>query len=224
VAYAVTAIPARAVLERGRWRDAARLKLSGALPSLQALTNHKWAIGTIYFAKAVGAARAGETRAARTEVSALAALEQSLVIPPGEYDWRKQIAIERQIADSWLAHAEHRDADAERIMRAAAELDDATEKHPVTPGSILPAREQLGALLLELNRPRESLREYEESLTRAPRRLAGLYGAARAAQRSGQTEAARRYYAELLEVTKYGSPALTEVKEAQAFTAKYARR
>ncbi|MEA3079258.1 MAG: hypothetical protein QOF05_666, partial [Sphingomonadales bacterium] len=73
------------------------------------------------------------------------------------------------------------------------------------------------------NRPADALKEYQASLTRAPRRLAGLYGAARAAQRVGQNDAARRYYAELLAITKGGNSALTEIREAQAFTAKYAR-
>ena len=224
VAYAVTAIPARALLERGKWNEAANLELVPTLAALPALANHKWAIGNVHFARAIGAAHSGNTAVARSEIAALAALEQSLVVPAGEYDWRKQIAIQRQIAEAWLAQAEHRDADAERIMRAAADLDDATEKHPVTPGSILPAREQLGALLLELNRPADAVKEYQASLTRAPRRLAGLYGAARAAQRVGQNDAARRYYAELLEITKGGNSALTEIREARAFTAKYARR
>jgi tetratricopeptide (TPR) repeat protein len=211
------------LLERGKWNEAANLELVPTLGALPALANHKWAIGNVHFARAIGAAHSGNTAVARSEIAALAALEQSLVVPAGEYDWRKQIAIQRQIAEAWLARAEHRDADAERIMRAAADLDDATEKHPVTPGSILPAREQLGALLLELNRPADALKEYQASLTRAPRRLAGLYGAARAAQRVGQNDAARRYYAELLAITKGGNSALTEIREAQAFTAKYAR-
>jgi hypothetical protein len=223
-AYAVTAIPARAVLERRRWSDAARLELPVGLKSLTALSNYKWAIGNIHFARAMGAARNGDLARARAEIAELAALEQALAIPPGEYDWRKQIAIERQIAEAWLAKAELREADAERIMRAAADLDDATEKHPVTPGAILPAREQLGELLFDLNRPADALKEYEASLTRAPRRLAGLYGAARAAQRARQNVAARHYYAELLETTEGGDPALIEVKEAQAFAARHIRR
>ena len=222
--YAVTAIPARAVLERERWADAAKLELPTGLRSLPALANHKWAIGSIHFARAVGAARSGRLPEARSEIAELSALEQSLTIPPGEYDWRKQIAIQCQIAEAWLAKAEHRNADAERIMRAAADLDDATEKHPVTPGSILPAREQLGALLLELHQPAAALNEYEASLTRAPRRLQGIYGAAKAAQSAGQMSVARRYYAELLEITKDGDPALKEIREALAFSRQQAPR
>ena len=208
------------MLERQRWRDAANLELPAGVSKLQALSNHKWAVANVHFARAVGAARSGDVARAHEEIAALAALEQSLVVSPGEYDWRKQISIERQIAEGWLAKAEHRNADAERIMRAAADLDDATEKHPVTPGAILPAREELGELLLDLSRSTEALKEYQTSLTRAPRRLAGLYGAARAAHRAGNEKVARRYFAELIEMTKDGNSGLPEVKEAKAFVAR----
>jgi tetratricopeptide (TPR) repeat protein len=110
------------------------------------------------------------------------------------------------------------------MMRAASDLDDANDKHPVTPGAILPAREQLGELLLELKRPAEALREFEASLTRAPRRLAGLYGAARAAKLSGDAAKARRYYADLVELTKNGETSRAEIKEARAAAAELAQR
>jgi tetratricopeptide (TPR) repeat protein len=154
----------------------------------------------------------------------LAALEQALVVPPGTYDWRKPIAIERQTAEAWLAQSEGKPDVALRLMRAAADLDDATEKHPVTPGSILPAREQLGELLLELGRPTEALVEYEASLKRAPRRLAGLHGAAKSAKQAGDLGKARRYYVELAEMTKGSDGSLPEVKEARVFTADLAAR
>jgi tetratricopeptide (TPR) repeat protein len=224
VAYAVTAIPARVMLERRQWREAASLTLPSNLAALPALANRNWAAANIHFARAVGAARSGNARVAREEVAKLTQLEQSMTVPPGEYDWRTQVSIQRQIAYAWLALQEHRETDALASMRAAADLDDAAEKSPVTPGSILPAREELGALLLELNRPAAALKEYKASLTRAPRRLAGVYGAARAAQLAGSADEARRYYAELIEITKGGNPALAEVKEARAFLARYAQR
>ena len=102
-------------------------------------------------------------------------------------------------------------------MRAAAELDDSAEKHPVTPGVLLPAREQLGDLLLELGRPADALTEYEAAMQRAPRRLAGLYGAARAAKLAGDMPKASRYFGELAELTKTSDGARAEVKEARAF-------
>ena len=196
-AYAVTAIPARVLLERRRWSEAAALELPPNLAGLTALSNHRWAIANVDFARAVGAAKAGKLDLARAEVAKLAAIEQGLTIPPGEYDRRKQIAIQRQTAEAWLAHAQGKSGEAVRMMRAAADLDDATDKHPVTPGSIVPAREQLGELLLMLGRPAEALTEYEASLARAPRRLAGVSGAAEAAKKAGNADKAKRYEAEL---------------------------
>jgi tetratricopeptide (TPR) repeat protein len=224
VAYAVTAIPARILLERRQWREAASLTLPPNLATLPALGSRSWADAHIHFARAVGAARSGDLPAARDEVAKLTQLEQSLTVPPGEYDWRTQVSIERRIASAWLAFQEHRATEALMLMRGAADLDDSAEKSPVTPGPILPAREQLGELLLELGRPAEALKEYEASLKRAPRRLAGLYGAARAARLAGDDDTARRHFAELLETTKDGERTRAEVKEAQAFVSKYAKR
>ena len=218
-AYAVTAIPARILLERRRWNEAAEFELPPGLAALTALTTQKWAVANVHFAKAVGAARAGKSAEAQEEIAKLSALEQGLKTPPGEYDWGKQIAIERQIAEAWLAHGSGKDDEAVRLMRAAADLDDATEKHPVTPGAILPAREQLGELLLALGRPADALKEYEGSLARAPRRLAGLYGAAEAAKLAGNAEKANRYYAELVGMTEKSDGARPEVKSARMVAA-----
>ena len=224
VAYAATAIPVRLQLERRRWREAASLQLTDNVRKLAPLDNFKWAEAHIHFARAVGAARGGNPTLARQEIAKLAALEQALVVPPGTYDWRWPVAIERQTAEAWLARSEGRPNEALRLMRSAADLDDATEKHPVTPGSILPAREQFGELLLELGRPDEALAEYEASLKRAPRRLAGLYGAGKAAKLAGDSGKAKRYFAELAEITKGSDGTLQEVKEARAFTAELAGR
>lgn len=208
VAYAVTAIPARLALERRRWHEAASLALPVNLSALPALTNHKWAMAHIHFARAVGAARSGDVVRARAEIASLDVLEQSLTVSPGDYDWRKQISIERQIAGGWLAHATGNNDEGLRLMRSAADLDDATEKNPVTPGPIVPAREQLGELLLTLGRPAEALVEYEASLVRAPRRLAGVSGAAQAAKIAGVPAKAKLYSAELIEITNTGALAV----------------
>lgn len=224
VAYAATAIPARLALERRQWKEAASLTLQDNVRKLAPLDSFTWGDAHIHFARAVGAARSGSAAAAGDEVAKLRAIEQALTIPPGSYDWRTQVAIERQVAEAWLAHAEGRKEEAARLMRAAADLDDATEKHPVTPGAILPAREQLGELLLELGRPKEALAEYEASLSRAPRRLAGLYGAARAAGLAGDAAKARSYYAQIVEQTQQADGTRAEVKEAREFAGKLARR
>jgi tetratricopeptide (TPR) repeat protein len=222
-AYAATAIPARILLERRRWGEAAAFDLPASLAGLTALSKNEWAIANVHFARAVGAARAGKAAEAQDEIATLSAIEQGLKIPPGEYDWGKQVAIERQIAEAWLAHAGGKDEEAVRLMRSAADLDDATEKHPVTPGAILPAREELGELLLTLGRPADALKEYEASLEHSPRRLAGLYGAAQAAKLAGNTEKAGRYYAELAHMTEKSDGARPEVKSARMLAASLAR-
>jgi hypothetical protein len=219
VAYAATAIPARLLLERRMWAEAASLELQDNVLQLAPLDQFRWAKAHIHFARAVGAARTSDVPQAREELTNLIALEQSIAVPAGSYDWRTQVAIERQIAQAWLAHAEGREDEAIQLMRAAAELDDATEKHPVTPGAILPAREQLGELLIELNQPTKALAEYEASLMRAPGRLASLYGAARAAKLAGDTTKARSYWSQLTDLTASGDESRLEVKEARAAAA-----
>jgi Tfp pilus assembly protein PilF len=224
VGYAATAIPARLVLERRRWKEAASLELHENVRGFAPLDKFAWGKAHIHFARAVGAARSGDPALARREIAELGRIEQALVVPPGTYDWRKQVSIERQVAEAWLAFAEGKKDEALTGMRAVADLDDATEKHPVTPGAVLPAREQLGDLLLELGRPAEAMREFEAALSRAPRRLAGLYGAARAAKLAGNASAASRYYAELLDVAGKGDGARAEVREAKAHVAQHAAR
>jgi len=224
VAYAATAIPARLALERRQWTDAARLELPANVGRLAPLENFQWAAAHVRFARAVGAARSGDAASARQEITKLAEIEQKLQVPAGSYDWKAQVGIARQIGGAWLARAERRNDEAVAIMRSAADLDDSLEKHPVTPGAILPAREQLGELLLELERPADALREFEASLKRAPRRLAGIYGAARAARLSGDAAKARQYYAELVELTKNGEAGRAEIREARAAAAELAQR
>ncbi len=215
VAYAATAVPVRIALENRRWKEAASLKLPDNVAGLAPLETFKWAEAHVVFARAIGAARGGDPAHARAEAGKLKAIEDALVVPPGTYDWRKQVTIERQVAEAWLASAEGKKDEAVKLMAAAADLDDATEKHPVTPGAILPAREQLGELLLEQGRGSEALAAYEASLTRAPRRLVSLYGAARAAKLAGDATKASSYYAELAEMTKASDGTRAEIKEAR---------
>jgi hypothetical protein len=217
VAYAYTAIPARYALERRQWGEAAKLTLpQGALGAFP-WQRFRWAEAHIHFARAVGAARTGDTASAREEVEKLAAIRQALVEVKGDYDWAKQVEIERQVASAWLAHAEGYGEESLRLMRAAAELDDATEKHPVTPGAILPAREQLGELLLELRRPAAALQEFETSLRSTPNRFNGLYGAARAARLAADRKRARVYYGKLMALCRQADSVRPEIEEAKAF-------
>jgi tetratricopeptide (TPR) repeat protein len=217
VAYAVAAIPARYALERRRWDEAAKL----TLPALGGFPWQRfpWAVAHIHFARAIGAARTGDTASARQEVEKLSAIREALTVAKGDYDWAGQVEIERQVASAWLAHAEGRDDDALRLVRAAADQDDATDKHPVTPGAVLPAREQVGELLLELKQPKAALQEFETSLRSAPNRFNGLYGAARAARLASDWNKARTYYAKLMVLCRQADISRPEIEEAKAFLA-----
>ena len=221
-AFAATAVPARILLERRHWQDAAAFEPPASLDRLEAVGKHKWAVANFHFTRAVGAARSGNAVLARDQVARLAAVEAALTVPPGEYDWKTQVSIQRRIAEGWLTFAEGRKDEAVKLMRAVADLDDATEKHPVTPGAVLPAREQLGELLLETGRPKEALAEFESSLKRSPRRLAGLYGAARSAKLAGDPAKAREYYSALAALTRDGEASRAEIKEARSVTAELA--
>ena len=219
VAYSASAIPARYALERRQWKDAAHLPVRpGGMESFP-WSNFRWAEAHIHFARAIGAIRTGDTAAARKEVEELTTIHASLAGKKTDYDWAKQVDIERQIAAAWLAFADGKKDEALSLMRAAADLDDATDKHPVTPGQLLPAREQLGELLLDLNQASSALREFEVSLQSAPNRFNGLYGAARAAKLAGDQNRARSYYEKLLAISRAADTSRPELVEAKAFLA-----
>ena len=224
VAYAFEAIPARYALERRQWADAAKLPLHPTNLDAFPWQRFRWAEAHIHFARAIGAARTGDTASARQEVEQLAAIRQSLSEVKGDYDWAKQVEIELQVASAWLAHSEGKHEESLRVMRAAADLDDATDKHPVTPGAILPAREQLGELLLEVRQPTAALREFETSLLSAPNRFNGLYGAARAARLAADQKRATTYYGKLVALSRQADSIRPEISEAKAFLGANVRR
>jgi tetratricopeptide (TPR) repeat protein len=118
--------------------------------------------------------------------------------------WATEVEVMRLAAAAWATWADDRSDEALSLMRQAADLEDRNEKHPVTPGRIMPAREQLGDMLMEVKRPAEALKEYEQSAKREPDRFRGLYGAALAAEMSGDARTAQRYYARLVQVAGKG--------------------
>ena len=217
VAYALSAIPARYALERRQWSEAAKLPVHPGGMKTFPWTRFRWAEAHIHLARAVGSARIGDTTSARKEVEQLTEIQQELGKIKEGYDWAKQVDIKRQIASAWLAYAEGKHEDALRLMRSAADLDDATDKHPVTPGAVLPAREQVGELLLELKQPAAALKEFEISLQSAPNRFNGLYGAARAARLASDNRKARMYYEQLVAVTRPAGKDRPEIAEAKSF-------
>jgi tetratricopeptide (TPR) repeat protein len=213
VAYALAAIPARYTLERRQWAEAAKLKVP-----VEGFPWNKFAYAEaiVYFARSLGASRSGDTAAASTAIEHLTALQKSLAEAKEDY-WATQVEIQRLGASAWLAHAEGKRDEALKLMRAAADLEDTTEKHPVTPGAIVPARELLGDLLLELREPQQALTEFEGSLRVSPNRFNGLYGAAKAAESAGDRNKARNFYAKLAALGERGDGNRPELQAAKMF-------
>jgi tetratricopeptide (TPR) repeat protein len=121
------------------------------------------------------------------------------------------------VALAWLARAEGRNDEALALMRAAADREDGTDKHPVTPGPIIPARELLGDMLMQAGKPMEALAAYEHSMQLEPNRFRGLAGAARAAELAGDKQKAQTYYRRLLQLAAKGDGERPVFAQARAF-------
>ena len=195
--YPLAAMPARMAIERGAWREAAQLKpLQSKWPFTEALTHQ---------ARAIGAARVGDVAAAKADLEQIIQKRDALRAAKNNY-WATEVEVMRLSAAGWIALAEGNGEEALRLMREAADMEDKNEKHPVTPGRLLPAREMLAEVLMELKRPADALKEYEASHKREPERFRGLYGAALAAEMAGDARSARKYYARLVQVAGKGEP------------------
>jgi len=215
--YALAAIPARLALERGRWSDAAKLERS-ALVTEADWNRFPQAESVHVFARALGAGRSGDAAEARRQIERLHALNAILTERKLGY-WAEQTEVQAKVATAWALKAEGKDTEAVAAMRAAADHEDATEKHVVTPGPIMPARELLGDMLVELGRPAEALPQYEASLAKEPNRFRGLYGAALAAERSGDKARARMHYKKLASMcagSDTSRPELARVRQVLA--------
>ena len=175
--FAIAAIPARYALERGDWAEAAALE-----PHPSAFP---WAAAITHFARALGAARLGDTTRARASVDSLAVIRARLA-SMGEAYWAEQVAIQQIGADAWIDLAEHHDDRALTRMREAVTREDATDKSAVTPGPLAPARELLGDMLVQLGRPAEARAEYLATLAKEPNRRHSLRAV------SGSSTSARR--------------------------------
>lgn len=164
-AHAISAVPARFALERRQWKEAAAL----AVPTVIDWTKVPYAEANIHFARGIGGARSGDLATTRDAAARLAAIRQALIDQKNN-DWATRVEVQRLSVAAWLAHAEKNDDEALRLMRAAADLDATVDKHPVTPGAIIPARELLAELLLDLGHPADALTEAQKVLKDAPKR------------------------------------------------------
>ncbi|MDB6010883.1 MAG: hypothetical protein JWL65_3133 [Gammaproteobacteria bacterium] len=188
VGYAATAIPVRLTIERRRWDAAAQLQpLPDSAPHVAAI---------VYWARAVANARAGRPQTTDADIAKIETCRQQLQAAGNTY-WATQTEILGKEAKSWQLAASGRVEEATQLLRHAADEEEALEKLPVTPGPIVPAREQLGEMLLTRERPREALQEFRTALVAAPRRRAALTGAIQAAELVGDRSMAEQMRADL---------------------------
>ena len=211
-AYALAAVPARYAVERRDWPQAAALSLPAlAFP----WDKYPWTSAMITFSRALGAARTGDFGAAQAEIDRLGSARDA-ASQKDKY-WADQIEVQRQAAVAILAHVRGKDEEALAEMQSAAKLEATMDKHPVTPSPVVPMRELLGDLLLEINQPTQALSEYEASLTKDPNRFRSVYGAAKAAERAGDAAKAKTYYQQLAALGSNGDGDRPELTEAKAY-------
>jgi hypothetical protein len=210
--YALAASPARYVFERNDWKAASELTVRPSkFPYADAIT---------HFARAVGAARSGNPDAAKPDIARLVELREKLKEAKDAY-WSNIVDIQQQVASAWVLHAEGKYDEALPAMSAAADAEDKTDKHPVTPGPLAPARELYAAMLLDRGMAKEALAAYEAVLKKEPNRLAAYVGAVKSANASGDQAKARGYYEQVARLTADADtsrPELTEIREATTGT------
>jgi tetratricopeptide (TPR) repeat protein len=212
-AFHLASTRARDALERRAWHEA--MTLTPRDPPTLAWDRFPWPEAVTWFARGLGAVRAGSPDEAETAANRLTELERSAAAT-GETLFTRNVRILRLEVSAWLAHAAGDTASSRAMMREAVALETSTPKHAVTPGPTLPAYELLADLLLEQGQPMEALAMYRRSLEHYPRRFHSLLGAARAARASGDDGAARAWYRELLDVAASGTRQAV-IDEARAF-------
>lgn len=206
---AFAAIPARYAIERGAWAEAAALELHPTTPVADAAT---------YFTRAMGSARRSDLASSRKEIARLRQITNALAESKQDY-WAEQIDIQVSAASAWVAYAEGKKAEAVKMMRSAADREDASEKHVAMENRLWPMRELLGDLLLALHESAAALNEYETSLQAARNRYRSFYGAAKAAEQLGDREMAKNYYQKLLNLCDHADTERLELSEAKKYLA-----
>jgi tetratricopeptide (TPR) repeat protein len=195
--FHAAAMPARLAVEGRDWEAASQLEPRS--PDYFSWDDYPWAEGMGWFARGLGAVQRLDLPEARISVEQLSAL-QALATERGDEHIATFINVDRHILAGWVAYAESDGDEAIRLMSAAAELEGTVEKHPVTPGALMPPNEALGLLLLDLNEPEQALEAFQNADDRWPNRYHTLLGAARAAREAGNEEVATEYYQQLLDM------------------------
>jgi tetratricopeptide (TPR) repeat protein len=213
-AYALAAMPARYALEREAWAEAASMQI----PQREQWKRYPFVEALFEYTHALGRIHTGDIEGARMAIERMHALSDATTDVSFDY-FRRHLDVQAQAVTAWLARAKGHDDDTVAALRAAADAEDALGKHPVMPGVLMPVREQLGALLLELKRPREALIEFQAGLRIYPARFRGLDGAGLAAEQSGNTELARNYFGKLVKQTIGADVSRTELLHARQYLA-----
>jgi len=209
-AFARAASPARYMVERGDWAGAANLEVKPSkFPHVMAVT---------YYARAVGAARSGHPDVAKTDAAKLAEIRDKLSEAKNAY-WAGQVDVQAQVANAWILYADGKYEDAVKAMSAAVEAEDKTEKSPVTPGSLAPARELYGFMLLDRGMAKEALAAFEATMAKEPNRFNGYVGAAKAAQALGDTAKAKAAYEKMIALAVGSDSERPTLAAARAFVA-----
>lgn len=213
VAYSFAAIPSRIALENKNWKEAATLQM---FPVNFPWKNFPWQEAIIHFSRVMGLVHLGDMNAARSELAILNRLHDTLNKQGDSYK-AGQVKIQIKTCEAWIQFKMGKTDDALMLMKLAADMEDSTEKHPVTPGEVLPARELLGDMLLAAKQPVKALDAYEQELKKGPNRFNCLYGAGLSAEKCGNTGKAVLYYNQLLIVAGGGAnsnrPEIDEIKK-----------
>jgi tetratricopeptide (TPR) repeat protein len=196
-AYSFAAIPVRYVLERKDWKNAARLELS---PANFPWGKFPWEKANFHFGRLLGAVHTHQPEIAQQELKQLQLIHTQLQAAKEDYK-ANQVLIQIKASEGWMEFEKGHRPEALQSMIDAAAMEDSTEKHPVTPGEVIPARELLGDMYMDMGEPVKALEAYESDLKRHPNRFNGLYGAGLAEEKSGNAKKATAYYRQLLVLT-----------------------
>ena len=212
--YALAASPARYAVERGDWAGASQLQVRPSPFDYVTAISH--------FARALGAARSGNPEAAKPDIAKLAELRDKLREAKDAY-WAGIVDIQQQVAAAWVLYAQGKYDDALKAMSAAADAEDRTDKHAVTPGPLAPARELYGEMLLDRGMAKDALAAFEATLKKEPNRLGATLGAAEAAEKLGDIAKARQHYAAAVALTQNADPVRPQIAQARSFVTQSAR-
>jgi hypothetical protein len=213
VAYAYAAVPSRYLLENKLWKEAASLQIPHQnFPWKE----FPWREGIIHFTRLLGSVHSNNKRSAINELKELKQIHAKLLEKKDAYK-ANQILIQVKASEAWMMFNEGKNDEAIKLMNLAADMEDKTEKHPVTPGEVIPARELLGDMFLQMEQPRKALEAYEATLKKQPNRFNALYQAGLAAQQSGNPEKAELYYRKLLTFSDPASASRPELALIRQF-------